>query len=182
MAAGTIRKPEYSLETMSRASYEIQPEEMERISRYTRRGVNAMLRRDLTSEHAYWRTLTEAVQVLYHHPDPIVRHESAFVLSDFPYRRDLEKVTAVRRLRLAVRLDPSVVVQHEALEALGEIFCIASVGAAADAAKIIGFPQRHHPDVIATARETLDSLLGYLRREGYRSAVRTIRQWSRPSR
>ncbi len=169
---------DYSLRTFERARREITEIDLERIAKYSRKAVSAMLERDLESPRQYWRTLTEAIQVLYYHPLPTVRHEAAFVLSGVSYHNELEQVVVVQALRMAVRRDPSIIVQHESLEALGEIFCIAAVGAAADMAKIIRFRQLYHEDVVDTAMEAFDSIVRYLRRQrGFGGVVRELLEW-----
>lgn len=173
---------EYSLDTLIAARHGISAGEQKRISRYTRRGVSAMLRRNLRDDRAYWGTLTEGAEILFYHPDPIVRHEAAFVLGEVCYRSDLERTVAIRDLRWALRQDPSIVAKHEIAEALGTMFGIGAVGAAADMAKILIFPHLHHPDVVATAREAYGNLVGYLERRGYTQAVRELGEWTRHAR
>ena len=117
------------------------------------------------------------MQILYHHANPTVQHEAAFVLGELPYHGELERVVAVQTLRMAIRRDPSIIVRHESIEALGELFCIASVGVAADMAKIIRFRHLYHNDIVQTAVEAFDSLLKYLRGKGYSEAVRELLEW-----
>lgn len=129
----------------------------------------------------YWRILTEAVQILYHHPNQIVRHEAAFILGDFPYRKRLERNVAVRHLVTAFKRDPSVVAKHESVEAAGEIFCEASVSAAAHLAKMLRFGWEH-PDVLKTAEEAFENILDMMRQKGgYDTTIKELLSWRNPA-
>ena len=90
--------------------------------------------------------------------------------------RDLEKCQAVYQLRLSIRRDPSIVAQHEAVEAMGEALCIASIGAAADLAKMLAFGL-YHEDVLVTAVEAFENIDGYLGRRGENELVRELYEW-----
>jgi len=144
-----------------------------------------MLGRDNQDQRTYFRTLTEAAEILFHHTDPIVRHEAAFVLGEIRYRNDIDRTVAIRSLRLAWRQDPSIVAKHEVIEALGGMCGNAAIGAAADMATILYFSShypagqhRFHPDVVATAREAYSNLVGYLRkRKGCEEIVRELEAW-----
>ena len=170
---------DYSFHTFHEAKHDISLEERAAISGYNRRDISAMLQRDLTKDQQYWRTLTEAVQVLLHHPNNIVSHEAAFVLAAVPYRDEVHKAVAIRSLRYALRQRSSIVVQHESAEAMGELMGIASVGAAADLAKIIAFPEYHHPDVVQTAEEAFEHILAYIRAQpGWEKTADELVRWS----
>ncbi|MBI4174504.1 MAG: hypothetical protein HY517_02565 [Candidatus Aenigmarchaeota archaeon] len=148
--------------------------DIERISHYTRRNITALER---SGKERYHETLIDAALVLHHHPNQIVRHEAAFVLGDFPYRSESDKFCAVRHLITAFKRDPSVVAQHESVEAAGEVFCAASMGAAAHMAKIIAF-KLDHPDVVKTAEESLDNIMAYMQsRPGRDNVLRELSAW-----
>ena len=168
----------YTARTFETARTNISDREREKISRYKTKDVSALLRQNINSDNSYWRILTQATYILFHHPNPISRHESAFVLGELKYRCGVDQVTSISNLRLVVRRDSSMVVKHEAAEALGEIHCIASIGAAADLAKIIAF-HKYHEDVVATAKGSLDMIIDYLKKKGYNSTVNELREWSR---
>jgi len=144
-----------------------------------------MLGRDHQDRQTYFRTLTEAAEILFHHADPIVRHEAAFVLGEMRYRSDIERTVAIRSLRMAWRQDPSIVAKHEVIEALGGMCGNAAIGAAADMVGILYFSSkyppelhRYHPDVVATAREAYGNLVGYLRkRRGCEEIIRELEVW-----
>ena len=114
-----------------------------------------MHQHDMKTEYQYWKTLTDAARILYYHSNQIQRHEAAFVLGQFPYRSEVEQVSAIYFLRKAMRYDPSIVARHEMTEALGETFCVASIGAAADLAKILAF-KLDHDDILKTAEEAFE--------------------------
>ena len=58
------------------------------------------------------------VHVLERDEDPVIRHEAAFVLGKLKDRNTIDGDLASRALCLAVSKDPSLIVRHEALEAL----------------------------------------------------------------
>ena len=125
----------------------------------------------------YWQTLTEAVEVLHYHPNQIVRHEAAFVLQGFPYACELEKNLAILTLRHSFRCDPSIVVKHESIEAVGEFFGPYSVSVAADLVKMLVYPQVYHPDVVATAEISLGYLFDYFLKVHWTQASQDLRGW-----
>lgn len=151
-----------------------------RISSYTRKDVDQFLQRDLKLYSVYEKTLREALYVLHFHPDQIVRHEAAFVLSEFPYRGELEKSLVVRELRSAFREDTSIVAKHEIMEALGEICSPSSVGATADLAKILRFRNKYHEDLVKTAEDAFDNLIAYLEQKDAKEIVAELKRWTNP--
>ncbi len=155
-------------------------EEQTRLSAYIRRDVTNLNTKNHQDQQTYWQTLTESIYILHFHQNAIVRHEAAFVLADFPYKNNLEKNLAIRTLRIACRFDQSIVVKHETAEALGEFYGIASIGAAADMAKILQFPQLYHQDVVQTAEESFVHILNYLKEQGYTSTIEELQQWRSP--
>ncbi len=168
---------EYSFRTFAGARDHISEQEKTRISKYTSKDVYRMSKEAEPSGVRYWQILTEATAVLFHHPNPIVRHEAAFVLGEFEYRDEFEKCASIRNLRIASRTDTSIVAKHEAIEALGETFAPYSVGAAADMAKILRWPEHYHPDIVATARGSFYNILKYMRSRGYNDAVKELLRW-----
>lgn len=171
----------YSFATFDGMRRGISEEHLNLILPYTRKDVSAMLQRDFSDIQTYWKTLTEAGQILLYHPNNIVAHEAAFVFAYFPYpAANVEKNVAIKTLRYALRFRPSVVVKHEAAEAMGEVIDIASVGAAADLAKILAFPAPHHADVVQTAEEAFGHIVKYLRaKAGMEKTIEELVRWSR---
>ncbi len=76
-----------------------------------------------------------------------------------------------------VKYHPNGIVRHEAAEALGETFCIGSIGGAADLAKIIIFPKLYHPDLVETALEALENNLTYFKSCGYTHIIEELHGW-----
>jgi hypothetical protein len=68
-----------------------------------------------------FRTLVETtlVTLLHEDPDPIVRHEAAFVLAKLHATGALAGETALHALIKSALADSSIVVRHEATESLG---------------------------------------------------------------
>ena len=155
-----------SYRTFIKANKSISEKALTRISTYKRKDISNLLSEDITSNNSYWKTLTLLTQVLFYHPNSIVRHEASFVLGEFKYRGEIEKNHVIHNLRCVIRSDNSVVSKHEAIETLGELLSIPeSVGAGTDLAKILRFKELYHPDVVATAEEAFEYIIAYLKKE-----------------
>jgi HEAT repeat protein len=76
--------------------------------------------------------------VLQHDPDPIVRHEAAFVIGELAKQERIDSECAAIALRHAALDDPSVVARHEAAESLSSFY---------------------HPTAVKTLTELLDDPL-----------------------
>ena len=155
--------------------------EKKRIQSYTRKEVEQLPASSAAlGSSEYWHVRLDAAFVLHYHHNPIQRHEAAFALGAFTYRDELEKSLAVKHLRYTMRYDPSIVARHEAIEALGSpnTFCILSVSAAADMTKI-NYLWPDYKDVQATAEETFDNIITWLKKMKYDDVVQELLQWKR---
>ncbi len=101
--------------------------------------------------------LQDLKDILLYHPNPIIRHEAAFIIGEL-------KLPIAHLLIPAVKYDRSIVVKHEAIEALGRTndygdACMAYVFLK----KITKTPEKYdagvaHEDVQITAQEALKEL------------------------
>lgn len=120
------------------------------IEEYTWQEVNPNTFKDQET----WETLKK---ILLHHPNPIVRHEAAYIIGDYNIY-DL-----VPALIESVKTDPSIVAKHESAEALGFIKGEGANQAYKFLKDLIENPQNYdekttHEDVIVTAKEALKLL------------------------
>lgn len=90
------------------------------------------------------------VEVLRADPNPIVRHEAAFVLGRLKDCGQIEGDAAVSALCVAACEDPSLVVRHEVVEALA---CFEHDEASS---VLVNLLSHDHPDIRATASISLE--------------------------
>jgi len=129
---------------------EISQERLQNIAQYSWQQVNP----NTFSDSSTWETLK---LILLYHPNPIVRHEAAYIIGDFNIH-DL-----VPALIESVKHDPSVVAKHESAEALG--FIKGDVAHTAYRFLQSLFNEEriyddlvYHEDVLVTAKEALKLL------------------------
>ena len=128
----------------------ISPEKLKEISTYTWREVNPHTFKNKET----WETLR---LILLHHPNPIVRHEAAYIIGDFNIH-DL-----VPALIESVKYDPSIVAKHESAEAMAFIKGEAAKIAYDFLTSLFEEPKAYeeacyHDDVLMTAKEALTYL------------------------
>ena len=170
----------YAFAQAQEVALSLPPEEMARIQKYTRKEVELLPSRGTSpNDPEYWNVRLDAAFVLHIHHNPIQRHEGAFALGAFTYGDELERDAAVKNLRYSMRYDESIVVRHEAIEALGSpyTFCTRSISAAADMCKInLLWPD--YSDVVATAKESFTNILAWLKNDKRHVAiVRELETW-----
>ncbi len=104
------------------------------------------------------------VNVLERDPDPIVRHEAAFVLRHLKTHRRISGNVAKRALCTSARKDESIVVRHEAMEAL---HCFEGEEVERT---LLSMLEHDEPDIRATAAISLErrkNRLGAEKETGY---------------
>ena len=92
------------------------------------------------------------VNVLRTDLDPIVRHEAAFSLGKLMQRNAIPGRCASRQLCVSAVEDKSVIVRHEAIEAL---WCFKDLTVQTTVKTLL---DDRHPDIRATAKITLERL------------------------
>ncbi|MBI3459112.1 HEAT repeat domain-containing protein [Candidatus Azambacteria bacterium] len=91
--------------------------------------------------------------VLLFHSSPITRHEAAFTIGHFGL------FELMPFLMYVIKNDESVIVQHEACEALGEMKGCAAKEAYNFLNKVVNDKKkRYHSDVIITIKEAMENL------------------------